>query len=70
MGCWINARMEDRVFKHNLGYITIWVVLWYVYLKPEQKGVKVDHIRTTRSPKDPLLIGTLPYEEDPKPDQG
>ena len=37
MGCRINARMEDRVFKHNLGDITIWVVFWYVYLKPKKK---------------------------------
>ena len=36
MGCWINAGVEDRVFKHNLGDIAIWVVLRYVYLKPEQ----------------------------------
>ena len=37
MGCWINAWVEDRVFEHNLGDITIWIVLWYVNLKPEQK---------------------------------
>merc|ERR1719341_553773 len=53
MGCWIDAWVEDRVFKHNLGNITVWVVLRYVDLKP----------------KDPLLVGPLPYEENTKPDQ-
>ena len=49
MGCWINAGVEDRVFKHNLGDITIWVVLRYVYLKPEENVDIVDqrsHLKT------------------------